>query len=49
MNKKVNVYGKDEKGNMFLLKDNIIQNEAIIISNDYYRNTGRTAVIVYNR
>lgn len=46
MSEIVNVYGKDEKGDMYLLKDNITEKEALCATNKYYKNTRRTVVIV---
>lgn len=46
MSRKVNIYAKDGKGDMFLLKDNITPDEAIIICDDYYKNTGLTSVMI---
>jgi len=44
--KNVNIYATDDKGKSFLLKENIKPNEALTICNDYYKNTGLTAIMV---
>jgi len=44
--KKCAVYGKDETGEMHLLIRGVPEPEAVDIANRYYKETGRTAVIV---
>ena len=43
---KLAVYGKDENGEMRLIKRGVSAPEAIEIADAHYRETGRTAIIV---
>lgn len=42
------VYGKDEDSKMFLLRRGISEREALKVADFFYKDTGRTAVIVYS-
>lgn len=46
--RKCAVYGKDEDGKMFLLRRGISEREALKVADFFYKDTGRTAIIVYS-
>lgn len=47
MSKRVSVYGKKADGEMYLIKYKVSLEEGKRLADDYWRSTGRSAVIVY--